>query len=413
VIDQTTDQHERATQMIDEPVAPPTSQELQEELGLLLRSGRMRDAWRLPVAEALPRLGLPAAIADATWAGVDWYGPLELWRGPERDVSDILFNGPAGDPFFVVERGARADTGVLVHPSWIAWVQRQLLLRAGKLAPGGAWAGPRAQGVADGMRFLITTAPYSRDGGTLAIRMLPARWRTLDDLVQGATLSRDAAELLLAALEHGASVLVAGATGSGKTTLTAGFTQELGRRHRLIFVEDGGELPRAADSVHLEVSSEEPGAFGRAVKDTLRMKPSYIVVGEVRGGEAMAMLQAAATGHPGIGTIHATNVQGALRNLERMGMLGLAAEAGGGGQSAAAIVRGLITSDAVNLVVAQIGKTARGRRSLLAVEEVLRAGAQGQSGDNFPTNPLFQHDPATDTLRRVGNVVADWGLGRY
>lgn len=400
---------------IEPPCAQLTSRELQDELQLLAHTGRMRNAWELPVDEALARQGLPAEIALATWAGVDWYGPLEQWRGPEREVSDILFNGPAGDPFVVIERGARASTGVVAHPSWIAWVQRQLLLRAGKLDPrgDGVWAASRAQGVADRMRFLLTAEPYSRDGGTLSIRMLPAQWRSIDDLAQGGALTREAAEVVLAGLERGASVLVAGATGSGKTTLTAGFTQELGRRHRLIFVEDGGELPRAADSVHLEVNSEEPGAFGRAVKDALRMKPSFIVVGEVRGGEAMAMLQAAATGHPGIGTIHATNVQGALRNLERMGMLGLAAEAGGGGQSAAAIVRGLITSDAVNLIVVQIGKSARGRRSVLAIEEVLRAGAQGQSGDTFPTNPLFQHDPASDSLRRVGNVVADWGLGRY
>lgn len=388
---------------------------LQEELRILTRTGRMGELWALPVPEALARLGLAPDYSPATWAAVDWYGPLEQWRLPEREVSDILYNGPAADGFVVVERGARTSTGVRAHPSWVAWAQRQLLLRAGKLDPAGdgVWQQRRAQGVADGMRFLITAPPYSRGGGTLAIRLLPPRWRTLDDLVQARTISREAGDVVLAGLRLGATVLVAGATGSGKTTLTAALTQEIGASHRLVFVEDGGELPRAADSVHLEVDSDEPGAFGRAVRDTLRMRPDFTVVGEVRGGEAMAMLQAAATGHPGIGTIHATNVQGALRNLERMGMLGLAAEAGGGGQSAAAIVRGLITSDAVNLIVMQLGRVARGRRAVVAVEEVLRAGAQGQCGDGFPTNPLFQHDPAADALCRVGYVAADWGLGRY
>jgi Flp pilus assembly CpaF family ATPase len=133
----------------------------------------------------------------------------------------------------------------------------------------------------------------------------------------------------------------------------------------------------------------------------------------VRGGEAMALLQAAATGHPGIGTIHAGSVQGALRNLERMAMLGLAAEAGGGGQAAAQIVRGLITSDVVNLIVVQIALSPRGRRVVISIEEVLRQGGQGQSGDTFPTSPLFQHDPHDERLVRVGHVNAAWGLGKF
>jgi Flp pilus assembly CpaF family ATPase len=269
------------------------------------------------------------------------------------------------------------------------------------------------QGVADRLRFAITQEGVSRDGGSIAIRMLPERWRTIDDLVQSATITREAADLILAALDGGASVIVAGSTGSGKTTLTAGFTQELGKRHRLIFVEDGGELPRTQNSVHMEANSEIPGSFSAAIKFSLRQKPTYIIVGEVRSGEAMAMLQAAATGHPGIGTIHANDVQSALRNMERMAMLGLSAEAGGGGQAAAQIARGLITSDAVNLLVVHISKTPRGRRSVLSIEEVLRQGAQGQSGDRFPTNALFQFDPTSDRLVRVGNVSAPWGVGRY
>jgi Flp pilus assembly CpaF family ATPase len=386
-----------------------------EELQLLVRTGRMRDAWRHPPADVFARLGVGADLTPADWAQINWFGPLEIWRDPEHEVSDILFNGPSLDPFFVIQRGAMADTGVIAHPEWIGWTQRQLLLRSHKLDPQHAdapWPAPLIQGVADRLRYAITAAPTSRDGGTIAIRLLPERWRTLDDMVYANTISREAADLLLEALSAGASILVAGATGSGKTTLTAALTQAIGRSQRLIFVEDGGELPRSANSVHLEVLSDEPGAFSKVVKFTLRQKPNYIIVGEVRGGEAMALLQAAATGHPGVGTIHATNVQGALRNLERMAMLGLAAEAGGGGQSAAAIARGLITSDAVNLIVVHVGRTPAGRRSVLAVEEVLRQGAQGQSGDHFPTNPLFHHDPYTDQLQRVGNVNAAWGLGR-
>lgn len=384
-----------------------------EELRMLMRSGRMRSLWDLPPAEAFALLGVSANLTAHDWARLDWYGPLEIWRGPEHEVSDILYNGRQDEAFYVLQRGAMINTGVTAHQGWIAWVQRQLMLRSGKFDDPDHFDRPfptMAQGVSDRLRFAITAPPVSRDGPSLAVRLLPERWRTLDDLVQAGTLSREASDLLLEALGSGATVLVAGATGSGKTTLTAALTQAIGRRVRLVFVEDGGELPSAPNSLHIEVPDE--GAFGQAVRFALRQKPSYIIVGEVRGGEAVALLQAAATGHPGIGTIHAGSVQGALRNLERMAMIGLSAEANGGGQAAAQIVRGLITSDVVSLVVVQIGQTARGRRAVLAVEEVLRQGGQGQSGDVFPTNPLFQHDPHGDRLVRVGNVDGTWGLGR-
>ena len=382
-----------------------------EELQMLVRSGRMRDCWDMPPDDAFALVGVGADLLTQDWARINWFGPLEIWRDPEHEVSDILYNGPPTEPFYVVQRGGMVCTGVTAHPAWIEWVQHQLLLRGHKLQPGDHDWPAMAQGVADRLRFAITSPPVAREGRSLAIRLLPERWRTLDDLLQAGTLTREASDLLLEALASGASLLVSGPTGSGKTTLTAALTQAVGKRMRLVFVEDGGELPQAPNSLHLEVPAEA-GGFARAVTFALRQKPSYIIVGEVRGGEAMALLQASATGHPGIGTIHAGGVQGALRNLERMAMIGLSAEAGGGGQAAAQIVRGLITSDTVSLIVAQIGPTARGRRTVLAIEEVLRQGSQGQSGDIFPTNPLFTHNPTQDRLIRVGNVNAAWGLGR-
>ncbi|MBX0331136.1 Flp pilus assembly complex ATPase component TadA [Oscillochloris sp. ZM17-4] len=387
-----------------------------ETLRIYTTSGRIGSFWGLPFAEACIALFDTPDLPLPVWAQIDWYGPVEIWRSPEHEVSDILYNGPPSDPFYVVQRGAMSNTSVTVHPSWIAFVQRQLLLRGQKIDPAGdgTWSRTDAQGVSDKLRYAITCPPLSHDGPSLSIRLLPDRWRTLADLTQANTITTEAATLLLTGLRAGASVIVAGSTGSGKTTLTAGFTQELGASSRLIFVEDGGELPRSANCLRLEVNSQDDdGAFGRAVRLTLRQKPNYVIVGEVRGGEAMAMLQAAATGHPGIGTIHAGSVQGALRNLERMAMLGLASQASGGGQAAAAIVRGLITSASVSLIVVHIGHTPQGRRAVLAIEEVLPTGAQGQSGDNFTTNPLFRYEPAADALERIGVVNAAWGLGRY
>ncbi|WP_298819243.1 CpaF/VirB11 family protein [Chloroflexus sp.] len=390
------------------PVSPPASNAaIAEELRMLMRSGRLRDCWHMPPEAAFAQLGFDSSIQ---WSDVGWYGPLEIWRDPEHGVSDILFNGPPDSPFFVVQRGMMVNTGVMVHPAWIDWTQRQLVQRSHSVNP--ELSMPSfAQGVVDGLRYAITDRRASPAGPSLSIRVLPERWATLDDLVQSNVISREASDLLLAALSNGASLLIAGPTGSGKTTLAAALIQVIGARMRLVVIEDGGELPRSANSLHMEAPTE-PGGFSRVVTFALRQKPNYIIVGEVRGGEAMAILQAAATGHPGLGTIHAATVQGALRNLERMALIGLAHETTGAGQAAAQIVRGLITSDVVNLVVVQIGRAPNGKRGVLAIEEVLPQGAQGQSGDPFPTNPLFRYDRASERLTRAGYVNAAWGLGR-
>lgn len=388
-----------------------TSAEAREELRMHTTTGRADRLWTRPYQEGITDIfGIPV-LPFEIWQEIDWYGPLETWRAPEAEVSDILYNGSVNDPIFVIQRGAMLDTNVKLHPSWVQFIQRQLLLRSRKLDPANADHLPsRMYGVADQLRYAVTAHPFSRYGPSFAVRLLPERWRTLDDLVQGKTITRAAADLVLAGLRNGASIIVSGSTGSGKTTLAAGFTQELGKTARMIFVEDGGELPRVANSVHLEVSSEGH-EFTEAIKFTLRQKPSYVVVGEVRGGEAIAMLQAAATGHPGICTIHASDVQSALRNLERNAMMGLAAQASGGGQAAAQIVRGLITT--TDLLIVHIGMTPHGRRAVLAVSEVLRQGGQAQSGDIFPVETTFTYDPHTDHLVHTGNINAQWGRGRY
>ncbi|MEF3273960.1 MAG: Flp pilus assembly complex ATPase component TadA [Chloroflexus sp.] len=387
------------------PVA--TGVAIAEELRMLVRSGRLRDCWQMPPEAAFTQLGFDSAIQ---WRDIGWYGPLEIWRDPEHGVSDILFNGPPDSPFFVVQRGMMVNTGVMVHPAWIEWTQRQLVQRSHSATPDTVIPS-FAQGVVDGLRYAITDRRASPAGPSLSIRLLPERWATLDDLVQSNVVSREASDLLLSALSSGASLLIAGPTGSGKTTLAAALIQAIGTRMRLVVIEDGGELPRSANSLHVEAPAET-GGFSRAVTFALRQKPHYIIVGEVRGGEAIAILQAAATGHPGLGTIHAANVQGALRNLERMALIGLAYETTGAGQAAAQIVRGLITSDAVNLVVVQIGRAPNGKRGVLAIEEVLPQGAQGQSGDPFPTNPLFRYDRTGERLVRAGYVNGSWGSGR-
>jgi Flp pilus assembly CpaF family ATPase len=215
-------------------------------------------------------------------------------------------------------------------------------------------------------------------------------------------MPRPAADLLLEALQRGVTVLVAGGTGSGKTTLTGALLQAIGEEKRVVVIEEARELPELSDSVAMEVLRSGL-TFSDCVRFALRQKPDLIVVGEVRGSEALAMLQAAATGHPGIGTIHAPDVQAALKNLERM-----ACESG----VPANIVRGMLTSSAVPLIVAHIGRYG-GQRRVGLIEEVTAMGAGGSIGDKYTTNPLFVFNANTNGVQKAYPVQGDWGRGRF
>ena len=117
-----------------------------------------------------------------------------------------------------------------------------------------------------------------------------------------------------------------------------------------------------------------------------------------------ASAHAAATGHPGIGTIHAPDTQAALKNLERM-----ACESG---DVPANVVRGMLTSSAVPLLVAHIGRYG-GKRVVGQIEEVTVMGAGGQTGDKYTTNPLFIYSSQTQQVQKAYPVQGEWGRGRF
>ena len=394
-------------------VAPPAGGEAPgesrvEELQFLVQSGRLRH-WQRGVTETLARAGFGDDLTAAEWAETPWYGPLEAWIKDGSAISDVLINGPGRD-ITVVDAGQRMASGVTLHAEWVTFVQRQLLLRSGLVTPTNVtdlyamqWPAHALIGTAEGrLRFAITRPPVTPSGPTLALRVLPRRWRTLDDFMAEGIMPRPAADLLIEALRRGVTVLVAGGTGSGKTTLTGALLQAIGEEKRVVMIEEARELPDLNDSVAMEVLRSSL-TFSDCVRFALRQKPDLIVVGEVRGPEALAMLQAAATGHPGIGTIHAPDVQAALKNLERM-----ACES----SVPASIVRGMLTSSAVPLIVAHIGRYG-GQRRVGQIEEVTVMGAGGSIGDKYTTNPLFAFNPQANQVQRAYPVQGAWGRGLF
>jgi Flp pilus assembly CpaF family ATPase len=371
-----------------------------EQLRAAVQAGTID--WSGPPEALMAELGhSEGLLIDLEGAG--WYGPLETWMH-QATIGDILVNGP-GRPVVVSEAGVRRQTDIRLHSSWISFAQRQLLLGSAMASEceWGNWSGATAIGTAERrLRYALTRAPASPDGPTIAVRLLPTRWRTLDELCAEDVLASDVAELLLEAVRSGVTLLIAGGAGSGKTTLAAALLQALGATRRVVVIEEATELPQLPDSVAME-TLHSGMAFAACVRFALRQRPDLIAVGEVRGPEALALLQAAASGHPGIGTIHAADPQTALRNLERM-----ACESG---DAPPAVVRGLIASGAVPMLVAHVGHYGPLRR-VGRVEEVLPQGAGGASGDRYPAHTLIAYDAATGTVRREGWVQGAWGRGR-
>jgi len=222
----------------------------------------------------------------------------------------------------------------------------------------------------DGSRVNVVLPPLAVDGPVLTIRRFRAHGLSARELVRLGTWTPPLAELLRAAVHSRLNVLICGGTGSGKTTTLGALSEFLPAAERIVTIEDTAELRlRQGHVVRLEARPASVEGRGevtirRLVRNALRMRPDRIIVGEVRGGEALDMLGAMATGHDGsLSTVHAGSPEEALRRLETLALL-----AGEGLPHAA--IRAQV-ADALDLVVHQ-ARMADGSRRVLAVGEVVR-----------------------------------------
>lgn len=224
----------------------------------------------------------------------------------------------------------------------------------------------------DGSRFEAILPPNVA-GPCFTIRRKAAKIFTLADYVADGIMSPRQADVIRQAVAEKANVLVVGGTGTGKTTLTNAIIDHMAETvgdERLVIIEDTAEIQcRSPNAVILRAT--EYADMLRLLKATMRLRPDRIVVGEVRGAEALSLLKAWNTGHPGgVATVHANNAEAGLTRLES-----LVAEATAAPQRA-------IIAAAVNVIVS-IAKTGEGRR----VREVLRVnGLRGGEYDLEPIN---------------------------
>jgi pilus assembly protein CpaF len=251
-------------------------------------------------------------------------GPLEeLLADPE--VEDVLVNGP-GEVY--VERRGRVERASVAFASEqelrdaIERILAPLGRRVDELSP---MADARLD---DGSRVNVVIPPLAVDAPALSIRRFAGERPSAERLVELGTLSTEACELLARAVGGRRSVLISGGTGSGKTTLLNALSAHIAADERVITIEDAAELRlRQPHVVRLE--TRPPSVEGRGevtirdlLRNALRMRPDRIVIGEVRGAEALDLLVALNTGHDGaLSTVHANSPEDALRRLETLALM--------------------------------------------------------------------------------------------
>jgi pilus assembly protein CpaF len=329
------DLHERIRDLVD------------REAGLLDDDARARLATR--IAERSFGLGpLEPLLGDPTVDEVMVIGPEQVWveRDGRIEPTSARFGGES-DLRHAIERilaplGRRVDEAEPLCDARLP----------------------------DGSRVNVVVAPLALDGSVLTIRRFRPRGFGPDDLVANGTWGLPLRDLLRSAVRARCNVLISGGTGSGKTTTLNAMTEFIGAHERIVTVEDAAELRlRHPHVVRLEARPASLEGRGevtvrRLVRNALRMRPDRIVVGEVRGAEALDMLSAMSSGHDGsLSTVHAGSPEEALRRVETLALmagLGLPHEA----------VRDQVAG-ALDLVVHQ-ARMPGGARRVVAVSEVVR-----------------------------------------
>jgi pilus assembly protein CpaF len=256
----------------------------------------------------------------------------------------------------------------------------------------------------DGSRVNIIAPPVALQGTTITIRKFFRKPLTVDKLIEFGTLSAQMAEFLKMCVVGKLNIIVAGGTGSGKTTLLNVLSSFIPDRERIITIEDSAELRlNQRHVVSLEARPADVDGAGAVtirhlVINSLRMRPERIVVGEVRSGEALDMLQAMNTGHDGsLATLHANTPRDALSRLETMVMMS-------GMELPLRVIREQVAS-AIDLIVQQ-ARLRDGSRKITHITEV-----QGMEGDTIVLQDIFRFkETGTDPQGRIIGTLLPTGL---
>ena len=316
-------------------------------------------------------------------------GPLEEYLR-EPDVTEIMVNNY--DSVFVERAGRIEKTDVQFYDE--GQLRRAIDRIVGKVGRRIDEASPYVDArLADGSRVNAIIPPLAVDGPALTIRKFSAEPYTVGDLISFGTMSQELADFVKACVEGKLNILVTGGTGTGKTTTLNVLSSFIPENERIITIEDAAELRLQQPHV-VRLEHRPPNIEGRGevsirdlVRNALRMRPDRIVVGEVRGGEALDMLQAMNTGHDGsIGTVHANSPRDALARLETMVLMA-------GVELTVRPIREQVSS-ALDLII-HLTRLKDGSRRVTHVTEVL-----GMEGDVITLQDIFSFDFKSGTDAR-------------
>jgi pilus assembly protein CpaF len=370
-----TDSKRRVQQMVLTEVAPGAGD---------LQPDQLRTKVRTTVNEILEREdvrispGERQRFVDEMLEDSLGYGPLEFLLA-DGSITEIMCN--AFDDIWI-ERG-----GVLEHsdvvfatPGQYRRIIERMVAAVGRRVDESS---PMVDArLADGSRINAIVPPLAVKAPILTIRKFPDKPLTMDDLIEKGSISAEAAQFLEACVRGKISLVVVGGTGTGKTTMLNVLSDYIPEGERLITIEESAELQlRLKHTVTLETRASNAEGSGEVrirdlVRNSLRMRPDRIIVGECRGAETLDMLQAMNTGHPGsMTTVHANTPREVLSRLETMVLMG-------GVELPQRAIREQIVM-AVGLIV-QLQRTIEGRRVISSITEV-----QGMEGDTVLLQDVF------------------------
>jgi len=335
-------------------------------------------------------------LVDELYYEVMGLGPLEVLLKDEN-IADILINGPN---MVIVERnGMLEETDVQFQSeAHLRRILQKILASSGRrLDESTPYVDAR---LPDGSRLNAVISPIAIDGTLVSIRKFRKDKLTLEQMVLFGSLSESMATYLRAAVQARLNIIVSGGTGSGKSTLLNALSAYIGKRERILTIEDTAELQLQQRHVGRMESRpanvEGKGAVTQrdCLRNALRMRPDRIIVGETRGEEAIDVMQAMNTGHDGsMTTIHANTARDATSRLKSMVLMA-------GLEIPLAALRRQVAS-AVNLIV-QVERMQDGSRKIVSITEVV-----GCESDVISMQELFyfQHDSITPEGRVEGRFL--------